>query len=89
MDEKQRIAFEAYDAAHKAGDKETAEKFYKEWVLGYPLSLSGKATDHIWCMEDVPGYVGVRMDSGDSGTVYLTHKQALDLAEQLKLFATP
>jgi hypothetical protein len=28
--------------------------------------------------------LGVRMDCGDSGAVYLTHEQAADLADQLK-----
>lgn len=51
------------------------------------LYLHGQATDHIWCMEDKPGFIGIRMDSGDSGTVYLTHAQARDLAEQLSSMA--
>lgn len=50
------------------------------------LYLQGKATDHIWLMEDVEGYIGIRMDSGDSGVVYLTREQAADLSEQLAKF---
>ncbi len=50
------------------------------------LFLHGKATDHIWLMEDVPGFIGVRMDCGDSGAVYLTQAQAADLHEQLSNF---
>lgn len=50
------------------------------------LFLHGYATDHIWCMEDVEGHIGIRLDCGDSGVVYLTHKQAKDLAEQLADF---
>jgi hypothetical protein len=52
-------------------------------MFSQPLNLSGKASDHIWCMEDVEGYIGVRMDCGDAGTVYLTHSQAKELAKQL------
>jgi hypothetical protein len=39
-------------------------------------------------MEDgeEPWVIGVRMDCGDSGTVYLTREQAKDLSEQLALF---
>lgn len=53
------------------------------------LLLQGKATDHIWIMNDGPRphTIGIRMDSGDSGVVYLTHQQAIDLSNQLKHFA--
>ena len=49
------------------------------------LRLQGKATDHIWIMEDgeEPNIVGIRMDCGDSGVVYLTRDQTRDLQEQL------
>lgn len=50
------------------------------------LHLRGKATDNIWLMEDVEGYIGVRLDSGDAGTVYLTTEQARSLAAQLTEF---
>jgi len=52
------------------------------------LWLNGKATDHIWCMADgdEPNVIGVRMDCGDSGVVYMTREQAKDLAEQLTDF---
>ncbi len=51
-----------------------------------PLKLQGRSTDHIWTMQDgeEPYIIGVRMDCGDAGTVYLTRKQAKDLAEQLR-----
>lgn len=54
------------------------------------LVLNGKATDHIWLMEDGPPShpIGVRLDCGDSGTVYLSRSQALDLAEQLNHFSS-
>ncbi len=53
--------------------------------LDKELHLNGNATDHIWCMADgdEPNVIGVRMDCGDSGTVYLTREQAADLSEQL------
>jgi hypothetical protein len=50
------------------------------------LQLKGEATDHIWLMEDRPGKIGIRLDCGDSGVVYVTYKQAEDLAEQLLTF---
>jgi hypothetical protein len=36
------------------------------------LVLAGRATDHIWYMLDGedPYVVGIRLDCGDSGTVY-------------------
>jgi hypothetical protein len=83
MDQNEKQVHDLYEEAHRIGDKEKAAEFYKRWVLGKPLSLSGKATDHIWCMEDVPGYIGVRLDCGDSGTFYLTYEQATELAKQL------
>ena len=55
-------------------------------VQDLSLHLQGKCTDHIWLMEDgpEPHTLGIRMDCGDSGVVYLTHEQAADLADQLK-----
>lgn len=50
------------------------------------LFVNGKSTDHIWAMEDKEGFIGIRFDCGDSGTIYLTRKQALDLRNQLNLF---
>jgi hypothetical protein len=85
-DGKEKMAWMAYEQAHQSGDKEKAKELYRKWVLGNPLSLSGKSTDHIWLMEDVEGYIGIRMDCGDSGTVYVTKAQAKDLAEQLLSF---
>src|SRR6266436_1592305 len=53
------------------------------------LQLQGKSSDHIWLMEDgeEPHVIGIRMDSGDSGVVYVTCEQALDLSKQLATFA--
>ena len=49
------------------------------------LVLNGRATDHIWLMKDGPEShpFGVRFDCGDSGVVYLSQKQAIDLANQI------
>jgi hypothetical protein len=56
---------------------------YKAREKSKPLQLSGFATDHIWIMEDIDGYIGIRLDCGDSGTVYLTKAQAKELRWQL------
>lgn len=50
------------------------------------LFVHGKATDHIWTMEDKEGFIGVRFDCGDSGTLYLSRDQATDLLQQLGQF---
>jgi hypothetical protein len=52
------------------------------------LNLAGNATDHIWLMEDGPEThpIGIRMDCGDSGTVYVSKEQAAELASQLNAF---
>jgi hypothetical protein len=54
--------------------------------INQALHLSGKATEHIWLMADgdEPHVIGIRMDCGDSGTVYCTREQAADLAAQLQ-----
>lgn len=41
------------------------------------------ATDHIWTMEDREGFVGLRIDCGDSGTIYFTPFQ---MEEVIKAF---
>ena len=52
------------------------------------LNLAGHATDHIWLMEDGPEShpIGIRMDCGDSGTVYVSREQAAELSSQLTAF---
>jgi hypothetical protein len=37
------------------------------------------ATDHIWTMEDKEGFIGLRLDCGDSGVIYFTPSQAADV----------
>lgn len=50
-----------------------------------PLSIQGRAGDPIWLMadgqEDFP--IGMRLDCGDGGVVYLSTDQATELARQL------
>lgn len=52
------------------------------------LRLEGRGTDHIWTMLDgpEPHTIGIRLDCGDSGVVYVTPSQAKDLIEQLKSY---
>ena len=49
------------------------------------LRLEGFAGDPIWLMGDgqEPFVIGMRLDCGDSGVVYLTRDQARDLKSQL------
>jgi len=69
------------------GPVENVAAYYKALVQDLrrkkQLRLDGEATDHIWLMEDRPGLIGIRMDCGDSGVVYVTPSQAKDLATQL------
>jgi hypothetical protein len=55
------------------------------------LHLSGLSTDHIWLMEDGPENhpIGVRLDCGDSGVVYLSKTQAQQLGSDLLAFSAP
>jgi hypothetical protein len=52
------------------------------------LRLSGLASGCIWTMEDGPEShpIGIRLDCGKSGTVYLSREQAAELAEQLQSY---
>jgi hypothetical protein len=49
------------------------------------LSIQGIAGDPIWIMcdgtEDFP--IGIRLDCGDGGVVYVSRKQATELVDQL------
>ena len=56
-----------------------------ETVRREALLLAGLAGDPIWLMADGPEThpIGVRLDCGDAGVVYLSSDQAEDLAEQL------
>jgi hypothetical protein len=40
------------------------------------LILQGAATDDIWAMASLDGTIGLCLDSGEAGTVYLTQEQA-------------
>jgi hypothetical protein len=57
-----------------------ATKQYK-----YPLTLSGYATDQVWAMQDGPEThpIGLRLDSGDAGVVYMSVSQAKEIIKTL------
>jgi hypothetical protein len=48
------------------------------------LILQGKATDNIWAMMDENGLIGLRLDHGDAGVVYLTKEQARSVVDTLQ-----
>lgn len=51
-----------------------------------PLLIQGRASEHIWGMvhaEDGEVLIGLRFDSGDSGTIYMTPLQAHDTIDTL------
>jgi hypothetical protein len=52
----------------------------KKIPTGIDLEFS---TDYIWAMEDKEGYLGLRLDSGDSGTIYFTPRQAISVIAEL------
>lgn len=45
------------------------------------LLIQGKATGPVWVLDDgtEPHVIGMRLDKGDAGVVYLTRDQALEL----------
>ena len=49
------------------------------------LILQGRCSDPIWVQVDgeEPFSIGIRMDCGDAGVVYLTRDQAYELLKQL------
>lgn len=49
------------------------------------LKIQGVAVSPIWVMEDgeAPATIGIRLDCGDAGVVYMTSEQASDLANDL------
>lgn len=51
------------------------------------LRLEGLATNDIWSIEDGPNThpIGLRLDAGDSGVVYLSKKQAIEVIKSLAL----
>jgi hypothetical protein len=50
-------------------------------------NLFCKATDNIWAMAAPNGLIGLCLDSGDSGTVYLTKDQARTVIATLQKVA--
>lgn len=57
-----------------------------EWLEREGLFLYGEAKGPIWAMEDRPGLIGLRLDCGDAGTVYLTKEQAGEVIARLQPF---
>ena len=55
-------------------------------MLGISLEY---ATDHIWTMEDREGFIGLRLDCGDAGTIYFTPEQASQVIAAFALHLTP
>jgi hypothetical protein len=47
------------------------------------------STDHIWTMEDKPGFIGLRLDCGDAGTIYFTKDQAAQVVSCLSMHLVP
>lgn len=65
------------------------EKTFQRWEetkeQGQDLVLQGRATDSIWVLGDgqEPYKLGLRLDFGDCGTVFLTREQARQVATTL------
>lgn len=47
------------------------------------LEVRGYATDHIWALTNEAGEIGLRFDCGDSGTLFLTKRQAHEVINVL------
>ena len=54
------------------------------WLERAGLFLYGEAKGPIWAMQDRPGLIGLRLDCGDGGTVYLTKEQAREVIAELQ-----
>ena len=54
------------------------------WLESVGMFLYGEAKGPIWAMEDRPGFIGLRLDCGDGGTVYLTKEQAREVIAELQ-----
>ena len=52
--------------------------------LGDQLILQGHATDQVWAMRSPTGTIGLGLDDGAAGTVYLNEKQARTVVETLQ-----
>jgi hypothetical protein len=52
----------------------------------YPLSISGRVGEPIWWMMDGPEThpIGLRLDCGDGGVIYLNKEQAQEIIDNLK-----
>jgi len=54
------------------------------WLKRVELFLYGQAKGPIWSTVGRPGLIGLRLDCGDSGVVYLTKEQAREVIDELK-----
>jgi hypothetical protein len=68
------------------GDEIVAERGRPstEWLERTGLLLHGRATDQVWAMRSSDGLIGLYMDSGDAGVVYLTENQARNVIDTLQ-----
>ena len=48
------------------------------------LILQGRATDRIWAMRSPTGTIGLCLDSGEAGTVFLNEEQARSVINTLE-----
>jgi len=54
------------------------------WLKRVGLFLYGEAKGPIWTTADRPRLIGLRLDCGDAGVVYLTKEQAREVINELK-----
>jgi hypothetical protein len=55
-----------------------------EQIRENQLVLNGHATDHIWAMQHDDDLYGLRVDCGDSGTLFMTKAQAQEIIATLQ-----
>ena len=48
------------------------------------LILQGRATDRVWAMRSPQGTIGLCLDDGEAGTVFLTADQARAVIDTLQ-----
>ena len=66
-----------------------ANKTLAESLEKTGLLLYGQATDQIWAMMSSDGLIGLRLDSGDAGVVYMTKQQAQQVIGTLQNIIEP
>jgi hypothetical protein len=62
---------------------ETVTHEHDKSVPQESLHLAGHATDHIWGMAHGDDCIGLRVDCGDAGTLYMTKEQAREVIDTL------